>query len=225
MRILLVEDDPETREFVSTALTDLGHAVETADNGRDGLFRAISGEYDLLIIDRLLPGVDGLGLVNALRTGSVTTPVLFLTALGGVFDRVAGLKAGGDDYLAKPFALAELVARVEALGRRPRHIAEDPVLRVGNLELNQLTREVRRGGQEIRLQPREYELLAFLMRHAGQVVTRTMLLEGVWDLHFDPHTNVVESHLSRLRGKVDKGFPAELIQTVRGAGYAIREPD
>jgi two-component system OmpR family response regulator len=224
MHILVIEDDPETLEFVSTGLTDLGHKVEQAASGRDGLFRAAAGEYDLLIVDRMLPGVDGIGVVNALRTGKITTPVLFLTALGGVFDRVEGFRAGGDDYLVKPFAFAELAARVEALGRRANHIPPDPTLRIADLELNRLTREVRRAGQEIKLQPREYELLEYLMRHAGHVVTRTMLLEGVWDLHFDPHTNVVESHLSRLRSKVDKGFPTELIHTIRGAGYAIREP-
>ncbi|HSU06370.1 MAG TPA: winged helix-turn-helix domain-containing protein [Acetobacteraceae bacterium] len=224
MRILLIEDDTETRDFVSNGLTELGHVVEHADNGRDGLFRAVGDDYDLLIVDRMLPGVDGLTLVNALRTGAVITPVLFLTAMGGVFDRVAGLKAGGDDYLIKPFAFAELAARVEALGRRPMAIPETPVLQVGDLELNRLTRAVRRGGNEIKLQPREYLLLEYLMRHAGQVITRTMLLEGVWDLHFDPHTNVVESHLSRLRSKIDKGFPVELIHTMRGAGYAIRAP-
>jgi len=224
MRILLIEDDTETRDFVSNGLTELGHVVEHADDGRDGLFRAVGDDYDLLIVDRMLPGVDGLTLVNALRTGAVITPVLFLTAMGGVFDRVAGLKAGGDDYLIKPFAFAELAARVEALGRRPMAIPETPVLQVGDLELNRLTRAVRRGGNEIKLQPREYLLLEYLMRHAGQVITRTMLLEGVWDLHFDPHTNVVESHLSRLRSKIDKGFPVELIHTMRGAGYAIRAP-
>jgi two-component system, OmpR family, response regulator len=224
MRILVIEDDPETLEFTASGLADLGHHVEQAASGREGLFRAVAGGYDLLIVDRMLPEVDGIGLVNALRTGKVMVPVLFLTALGGVFDRVEGLNVGGDDYLVKPFVFAELAARVEALGRRANHIPPDPTLRVADLELNRLTREVRRAGQEIKLQPREYELLEYLMRHAGHVVTRTMLLEGVWDLHFDPHTNVVESHLSRLRSKIDKSFPTELIHTIRGAGYAIREP-
>ena len=172
----------------------------------------------------MIPVVDGLTVVLSLRTGKVDTPVLFLTTMSGVYDRVAGLKAGADDYLVKPFAFAELAARVEALGRRPRGVTETATLRVGDLELDRTTRVVRRAGCEIDLQPREFLLLEYLMRHAGQVVTRTMLLEGVWDLHFDPRTNVVESHMSRLRGKIDKGFTTELIQTVRGAGYAIRAP-
>lgn len=225
MRILVIEDDPETLNFVADGLAELGHAVDRTGNGREGLFRAADGSYDLLIVDRMVPGVDGLALVTALRAGKVATPVLFLTTMGGVMDRVAGLKAGGDDYLAKPFAFAELAARVEALGRRPRGGAtEERVLRVADLELDRLSRTVRRAGREIELQAREFQLLEYLMLHAGQVVTRTMLLEGVWDLHFDPRTNVVESHVSRLRSKVDKGFGAELIHTVRGAGYAIRAP-
>jgi two-component system OmpR family response regulator len=224
MRILVIEDDKETLDYVSNGLIELGHVVDRAVNGRDGLFLAADGSYDLLIVDRMMPAIDGLTVVLSLRAGKVNTPVLFLTTMGGVYDRVAGLKAGGDDYLAKPFAFAELAARVEALGRRPRGVAETAVLQVGDLELDRMAHVVRRAGREIELQPREFLLLEYLMRHAGQVVTRTMLLEGVWDLHFDPRTNVVESHMSRLRGKVDKGFVAELIHTVRGAGYAIRAP-
>ena len=224
MRILVVEDDAETSDYVANGLTELGHVVDRAVNGRNGLFLAADGSYDLLIVDRMMPVIDGLNVVLSLRAGKVNTPVLFLTAMGGVYDRVAGLTAGGDDYLTKPFAFAELAARVEALGRRPRGVAETAVLQVGDLQLDRMARVVRRAGREIELQPREFLLLEYLMRHAGQVVTRTMLLEGVWDLHFDPRTNVVESHMSRLRSKVDKGFVSELIHTVRGAGYAIRAP-
>ena len=224
VRILVIEDDPETLDFVSDSLAELGHAVDRIGNGREGLFRAADSDaYDLLIVDRLLPGVDGLALVTALRAAKVGTPVLFLTTMGGVTDRVAGLKAGGDDYLVKPFAFVELAARVEALGRRPRGGAtEERVLRVADLELDRLSHVVRRAGRELELQAREFQLLEYLMLHAGQVVTRTMLLEGVWDLHFDPGTNVVESHVSRLRSKVDRSFGPELIHTVRGAGYMIR---
>jgi two-component system OmpR family response regulator len=224
MRILVIEDDKETLDYVANGLAEMGHVVDRAENGRDGLFLAADGSYDLLIVDRMIPVVDGLNVVVSLRTGKVDTPVLFLTTMGGVYDRVAGLRAGADDYLAKPFAFAELAARVEALGRRPRGVTDTTTLRVGDLELDRMTRIVQRAGCPIELQPREFLLLEYLMRHAGQVVTRTMLLEGVWDLHFDPHTNVVESHMSRLRSKVDKGFTTELIHTVRGAGYAIRAP-
>ena len=224
MRILVIEDDKETLDYVANGLTELGHVVDRAENGRDGLFLAADGSFDLLIVDSMIPVVDGLNVVLSLRTGKIDTPVLFLTTMGGVYDRVAGLKAGGDDYLVKPFAFAELAARVEALGRRPRGMIETATLRVGDLELDRMTRSVRRAGRQIDLQPREFLLLEYLMRHAEHVVTRTILLEGVWDLHFDPRTNVVESHMSRLRGKVDKGFTTELIHTVRGAGYAIRTP-
>src|SRR5579859_7996679 len=222
MRILVIEDDAETSDYVANGLTELGHVVDRAVNGRNGLFLAADGSYDLLIVDRMMPVIDGLNVVLSLRAGKVNTPVLFLTAMGGVYDRVAGLKAGGDDYLTKPFAFAELAARVEALGRRPRGVAETAVLQVGDLQLDRMARVVRRAGREIELQPREFLLLEYLMRHAGQVVTRTMLLEGVWDLHFDPHTNVVESHMSRLRQKLDKGLDQPLLHTVRGAGYCIR---
>ncbi len=225
MNILLVEDDAETADYLVQGLSDEGHAVSVAANGRDGLFRATGQDWDLLIVDRMLPGLDGLALVRTLRVGGIETPVLFLTTMGGVGDRVTGLRAGGDDYIVKPFALAELAARVEALGRRPHHTPAETVLRVADLEMDLLARTVRRAGRPIELQRREFQLLEYLMRHAGQVVTRTMLLEHVWDFHFDPRTNVVESHVSRLRGKLDQGGAPELIHTVRGAGYCIRAPD
>jgi len=194
------------------------------DSRAEGLICAMGNGFDLLIVDRMIPGLDGLTLVKSLRTAGHHTPVLFLTALGGVEDRVSGLNAGGDDYLVKPFAFSELAARVAALGRRPRTTAAETRLHVLDLELDLLSRTVRRRGELIELQPREFRLLEYLMRHAGQVVTRTMLLEHVWDIHFDPRTNVVETHISRLRAKVDKGFEAELIHTVRGAGYCVRGP-
>jgi two-component system OmpR family response regulator len=223
LRILLIEDDKETAEYVVAGLQSEGHLLEVAAGGREGLLRAVSEAWDLLIVDRMLPGLDGLAVVRTLRVSEIATPVLFLTTMGGIDDRVTGLNAGGDDYLIKPFAFAELVARVAALGRRPRHVAPEAVLRVADLELDQLARSVRRGGQEVELQPREFELLEYLMRHAGQVVTRTMLLENVWGFHFDPRTSLVESHISRLRGKIDRGR-IELIHTVRGSGYCIRAP-
>ena len=222
MRILIVEDDPETAHYVSGGLTEAGHLAVHAASGDEGLFRAAGEPFDLLIIDRMLPNLDGVGLVKTLRAAGNHTPVLFLTALGGVDDRVTGLNAGGDDYLVKPFAFAELVARVAALGRRPSSGPSETMLRVADLEIDLLARTVSRAGQEIELQPREFRLLEYLARHAGQVVTRTMLLENVWDFHFDPRTNVVETHMSRLRGKIDRGFSPELIHTVRGAGYCLR---
>ncbi|HYZ34463.1 MAG TPA: response regulator transcription factor [Crenalkalicoccus sp.] len=225
MKILVVEDDAETLAYLARGLTEAGHLVDRATDGRDGLFLASDGGYDLLVVDRMLPKLDGLALVRSLRAAGVTTPALFLTARGGIGDRVEGLEAGADDYLVKPFAFAELIARVNALARRPPLQAEPTVLRVGPLEMDLLRRTVTREGRRIELQPREFRLLEYLMRRAGQVVTRTMLLEGVWDFHFDPRTSVVETHISRLRGKVDKGFDAELIHTVRGAGYVIRAPD
>jgi two-component system OmpR family response regulator len=225
MRILVIEDDPETLDYVSGRLAELGHEVTRADNGRDGLFLAGDGSFDLLIVDRMLPGIDGLGVVSTLRAAGVTTPVLFLTTLGEVEHRVAGLTAGGDDYLAKPFAFAELAARVEALGRRSRTLTETMVLRVGDLELDRGARGVKRAGQPIELQTREFQVLEYLMRHAGQVVTRTMLLENVWHLHFDPHTAVVDNHVARLRAKIDKGQKTELIHTIRGVGFMIRAPE
>jgi two-component system OmpR family response regulator len=225
MRILLVEDDRDVAGFVVKGLREANHVVEHAANGRDGLFMAASEQFDAIILDRMLPGgVDGLRLLETLRAQENTVPVLFLSALGQVDDRVKGLKAGGDDYLTKPFAFAELLARVEALTRRGK--ADSPVTRlaVGDLEMDLLSRSVKRAGQKIDLQPREYRLLEYLMRHAGQVVTRTMLLEGVWDYHFDPQTNVIDVHVSRLRQKVDKPFPKPLLHTVRNAGYIMR-PD
>ncbi len=222
MRILLVEDDIETAGYVLQGLKEAGHSVEIAANGRSGLFRAAGEEWDLLIVDRMLPGLDGVALVRTLRGAGIETPVLFLTTLGGIDDRVEGLDAGADDYLVKPFAFSELAARVAALGRRPRRAAQETRLRVADLEMDLLSRSVRRGALEIDLQPREFRLLEFLMRHANQVVTRTMLLEKVWDLNFDPHTNVVESHISRLRQKIDRGPGSALIHTVRGAGYCLR---
>ena len=222
MRILLVEDDAESANYVLQGLQEAGHNVVIARDGRDGLFQAAGQDWDLLIVDRMLPGLDGLGMVRTLRGGGIETPVLFLTTLGGIDDRVNGLNAGADDYLVKPFAFSELAARVAALGRRPRRATPDVRLKVADLEMDLLARTVQRGGQSIELQPREFRLLEFLMRHAEQVVTRTMLLEQVWDFHFDPHTNVVESHISRLRGKIDKGHAGSLIHTVRGAGYCLR---
>jgi two-component system, OmpR family, response regulator len=224
VKILLVEDDAETANYVLQGLHEEGHSVSLAADGRDALFRAAGEDWDLLIIDRLLPQMDGLGVVRALRAAGVTTAVLFLTTLGSIDDRVDGLKAGGDDYLVKPFAFSELAARVAALGRRPRRTALETTLKVDDLEMDLLTRTVRRGGEEIDLQPREFRLLEYLMRHAEQVVTRTMLLEKVWDFHFDPHTNVVDTHISRLRGKIDKGRATALIHTVRGSGYSLRVP-
>ena len=222
MKILLVEDDEENADYVANGLREEGHVVAQAATGAEALIHAMGNGFDLLIVDRMIPGLDGLNLVKSLRAAGHHTPVLFLTALGGVEDRVSGLNAGGDDYLVKPFAFSELVARVGALGRRPPTTAAETRLRVHDLEIDLLSHTVRRRGKLIELQPREFRLLEYLMRHAGQVVTRTMLLERVWDIHFDPRTNVVETHISRLRSKVDKGFEAELIHTVRGAGYCVR---
>ena len=224
MRILLVEDDKETAAYLRAGLQEEGFVVTCSFNGREGLFLASTSDFDLLIIDRMLPQLDGLSLVRTLRSGHVETPVLFLTTMSGVDDRVTGLNAGGDDYLVKPFAFSELVARVNALSRRPRGLSELTLFRVADLELDLISRSVKRAGVEIALQPREFRLLEYLMRHAGEVVTRTMLLEKVWDYHFEPHTNVVESQLSRLRTKIDKGFTHELIHTIRGAGYTLRAP-
>lgn len=224
MKILVVEDDAETADYVANGLREEGHLVASVASGNEALTTVMEENFDLLIVDRMIPGLDGLRLVRALRVAERNFPVLFLTALGGIEDRVSGLNAGGDDYLVKPFAFSELAARVAALGRRPRMAATEASLRVHDLELDLLSRTARRRGEPIDLQPREYRLLEYLMRHAGQVVTRTMLLEHIWDLHFDPRTNVVETHVSRLRSKVDKGFGPELIHTVRGAGYCLRGP-
>jgi two-component system OmpR family response regulator len=223
MRILLVEDDPTVAGFVVKGLREAGHVVEHADNGRDGLFMAASEAFDTIILDRMLPGgIDGLRLLETLRSQNNSTPVLLLSALAQVDERVAGLKAGGDDYLTKPFAFSELLARVEALTRRGKAEGPQTKLQVGDLEMDLLSRSVRRAGQKIDLQPREFRLLEYLMRHASQVVTRTMLLEGVWDYHFDPQTNVIDVHVSRLRQKIDKPFPSSLIHTIRNAGYMLR---
>jgi two-component system OmpR family response regulator len=223
MRILVVEDDKDVAGFVVKGLREAGHTVEHADNGRDGLFLAASENFDAIILDRMLPGgIDGLRLLETLRAQDNATPVVFLSALGQVDDRVKGLKAGGDDYLTKPFAFAELLARVEALTRRGKSDGPATRLVVGDLEMDLLSRSVRRGVQKIDLQPREFRLLEYLMRHAGQVVTRTMLLEGVWDYHFDPQTNVIDVHVSRLRQKIDKPFELPLLHTVRNAGYMLR---
>lgn len=224
MKILLVEDDKQTADYIAKGLREHGHVVDHADNGRDGLYLA-TGEkyYEVLIVDRMLPAMDGLSLVKAARTSGVKTPVLFLTTMGGVDDRVAGLEAGGDDYLVKPFAFAELLARVSALARRPPIMAATS-LAVGDLEMDLLARTVTRSGKRLDLLAQEFKILEYLLRHAGEVVTRTMLLEKVWDFHFDPKTNIVETHISRLRSKIDKGFDKPLLHTVRGAGYVIRAP-
>jgi two-component system OmpR family response regulator len=225
MKLLLVEDDRETAAYLKRALSEAGHAVDQAHDGRDGLLLAVGETYDVVVLDRMLPQLDGLAILRTLRAASVKTPVLLLTALDGIDDRVEGLEAGGDDYLVKPFAFAELLARVNALARRPPPQDVQTSLRVADLEMNLLRRTVVRAGQKIDLQPREFQLLEYLMRHAGRVVTRTMLLEAVWDFHFDPKTNIVETHISRLRGKIDRGHPGSLIHTLRGAGYSLREPD
>ncbi len=225
MRVLVIEDDREVASFLQKGLAQSGWNVDVAGNGRDGLFLATTENYDALVVDRMLPGVDGLTVVRTLRASNDTTPALILSALGEVDDRVKGLKAGGDDYLVKPFAFSELMARLEALVRRAKAggAAAETVLEVGDLHMDLLRREVHRGGRKIDLQPREFQLLEFLMRHAGQVVTRTMLLEGVWDYHFDPQTNVIDVHVSRLRSKIDRGFDTPLLHTVRGVGYRLDE--
>src|SRR5271155_2561560 len=223
MRILVVEDDRDVAGFVVRGLKETGHVVELADNGRDGLFMAASGNFDAIILDRILPGgIDGLKILETLRVQKNAVPVLILSALADVDERVRGLKAGGDDYLTKPFAFAELLARIEGLHRRGKPDGPVTKLTVEDLELDLLSRQVKRAGQKIDLQPREFRLLEYLMRHAGQVVTRTMLLEGVWDSHFDPQTNVIDVHVSGRGKRVDKPFPTPLIQTVRNAGYMLR---
>lgn len=222
MRILIVEDDPHTAAFIAKGLTEDGHTVDQAANGRDGLFLATTETYDAVVLDRMLPGVDGLTVLRTLRGSGNATPVLLLTALGDVDHRVEGLRAGADDYLVKPFAYAELSARIDSLLRRRQTPGtETTELRVGDLELNLLTREAKRAGRSIELQPREFRLLEYLMRQAERVVTRTMLLEAVWDYHFDPQTNVIDVHISRLRQKIDRHHPKPLLHTVRGAGYRL----
>ena len=221
MKLLLIEDDQKTADYIAKGLAESGYVVDRSYEGRDGLFMASGGLYDALIVDRMLPGMDGLAVISALRAAEVKTPVLILSAMGAVDDRVKGLRAGGDDYLVKPFAFAELLARIEALLRRGPASSATVKLKAGLLEMDLLSRSVTRAGREIDLLPREFRLLEFLMRHAGQVVTRTMLLENVWDYHFDPQTNVIDVHVSRLRQKLDKGFDKPLLQTVRGAGYRL----
>jgi len=225
MRILLIEDDHETQAYIAKGLEEAGHVVDRSGDGKEGLFLALEESYDVLIVDRMLPGLDGLSVVQSLRAAERRTPVLILSALGEVDDRVEGLQKGGDDYLTKPFAFSELQARIEALVRRGDAEAVITKLQVADLEMDLLARTVRRAGQTIALQPREFRLLEYLMRHSGQVVTRTMLLEKVWDYHFDPQTNVIDVHISRLRRKIDRDFDVELLHTVRGAGYVLRPPD
>ena len=224
MRILLIEDDREAAAYLAKALREAGHVADLATDGDAGAAKAAGGGYDVLVVDRMLPKRDGLAIIEELRARGDQTPALILSALGQVDDRVVGLRAGGDDYLAKPYAFAELLARVEALGRRRSAGVGDTVLRVADLELDRLSHAVTRAGNPVALQPREFRLLEFLMKHAGQVVTRTMLLENVWDYHFDPQTNVIDVHISRLRAKIDKGFGTPVLHTVRGAGYMIRDP-
>lgn len=224
MRVLLVEDDARVSDFISKGLKERGCAVDMATTGRDGLFLATTENYDVMIIDRMVPEPDGLTIIRTLRASNNQTPALILSALASVDDRVAGLRSGGDDYLVKPFAFAELLARIEILSRRKiQATAESTKLTAGDLELNLLSRKVTRGGQSMELQAREFALLEFLLRHKKQVVTRTMLLENVWDYNFDPQTNVIDVHISRLRSKIDKGFPTPLLKTVRGAGYIIED--
>jgi two-component system OmpR family response regulator len=221
MRLLIVEDDLEAGRAMATGLAERGHDCAQASDGEAGLREARTGRFDVLIVDRMMPRMDGITMVEALRKLGDNTPVLFLSALGEIHDRVSGLNAGGDDYLVKPYALAELVARVEALARRKESGGVQTLLKIGDLEMDLIAREVRRAGVDIDLQPREFQLLEFLMRHGGQSVTRTMLLEKVWEYHFDPQTNVIDVHISRLRGKIDKGFDKAMLQTVRGAGYRL----
>ena len=225
MRLLVIEDDRETAQFLIKALRESGHTADTAGDGDAGLSMARDGGYDVLIVDRMLPKRDGLNVIETLRGENIRTPALILSALGSVDDRVKGLRAGGDDYLTKPYAFSELLARVEALGRRSEPDGQTTRYVVGDLVLDRLSHKVTRAGEALPLQAREFRLLEYLMRHAGQVITRTMLLEHVWDYHFDPQTNVIDVHISRLRSKIDKGFPKPLLHTVRGAGYVVRDGD
>ncbi|QND54549.1 response regulator (plasmid) [Phyllobacterium sp. 628] len=224
MRILIIEDDQQTSEYIAKGFSEAGHNAEVITEGRNALSHAAGEEYDVLIVDRMLPGLDGLSIVKALRAAGIKTPVLFLTSVGGLDDRVEGLEAGGDDYLVKPFAFSELAARVNALHRRPPFQSETNVISVADLEVDLIRRTVRRSGKIIDLQPREFRLLEVLVRNEGRVLTRTMLLERVWDFHFDPKTSVVETHISRLRTKIDKPFPIQLLHTVRNTGYSLHAP-
>ncbi|MEP3049643.1 MAG: response regulator transcription factor [Roseibium sp.] len=224
LRILVIEDDREAASYLAKGLSELGHTADRAEDGETGLQMAFDSDYDILIVDRMLPKRDGLSIIQELRKEGDHTPVLILSALGQVDDRVKGLKAGGDDYLPKPYAFTELQARVEALARRPKTAEQvETTYTVGDLTLDRMKHSCRRGDAEIPLQPREFRLLEYLMKNAGQVVTRTMLLENVWEYHFDPQTNVIDVHISRLRGKIDKGFTPQLLHTIRGAGYTIRD--
>ncbi|MFN4272119.1 MAG: response regulator transcription factor [Aliihoeflea sp.] len=222
MKLLIIEDDREAADYLEKALTEAGHTAHLARDGETGYMLASDGEYDVLIVDRMLPKRDGLSVIAALRAKGIDTAVLILSALGEVDDRVTGLRAGGDDYLTKPYAFSELLARIEVLSRRKGRADVETVYRAGDLELDRLSHTVRRAGQEIVLQPREFRLLEYMMRHAGQVVTRTMLLENVWDYHFDPQTNVIDVHISRLRSKIEKGFDKPVLHTIRGAGYMLK---
>ena len=222
MRLLIIEDDREAAEYLKKAFAEAGHMADLAADGETGFALAAEGGYDVLVVDRMLPRRDGLSVISGLRAREIDTPALILSALGEVDDRVTGLKAGGDDYLTKPYAFTELLARIEVLNRRKGAKDVETVYRAGDLELDRLAHTVRRSGREIVLQPREFRLLEYLMRHAGQVVTRTMLLENVWDYHFDPQTNVIDVHISRLRGKIEKGFDTPILHTVRGAGYMLK---
>lgn len=223
MRILIIEDDQEIARYLRKGLSEAGHIVEHADNGRDGLYLATGESFDAIILDRLLPQMDGLTVLTALRATGASVPVLILSALSQVDDRIKGLRAGGDDYLVKPFALSELLARLEVITRRSQPVEANNELRIADLVLNRLSRQVYRAGEEIVLKPQEYRVLEYLMRHSGQIVTRTMLLENVWDYHFDPQTNVIDVHMSRLRAKIDKAPWPPLIHTLRGAGYCLRD--
>ncbi len=223
MRILVIEDDRDAASWLMKGLKESGHVADHAADGEDGLALALESIHDILIVDRMLPKMDGLTIIRTLRAKGITTPVLILSALSDVDERVKGLRAGGDDYLAKPYSFAELLARIEGLGRRTGQETQETRLKALDLEIDLLTRSVTRAGQSILLQPREFKLLEYLMRNAGHIVTRTMLLENVWDYHFDPQTNVIDVHVSRLRSKIEKGFDSPILQTVRGAGYMIRD--
>lgn len=224
MRILVIEDDIETANYITKGLKEHGDTVDQALDGKDGLFMALENDYDILVLDRMLPALDGISILKTLRSSGRKMPVIILSALGEVDDRVQGLKAGGDDYLVKPFAFSELLARIEALLRRGEMKSDTRLLKVADLELDRLTHKVKRAGKTINLQPREYVILEFLLQYAGQIVTRTMLLESVWDYHFDPQTNIIDVHISRLRNKIDRDFEPALLHTVRGAGYCLHEP-
>lgn len=221
MRVLVIEDDKETADYVCTNLRALGHVTLHAADGKDGFLKALDNDFDVMVVDRMLPGLDGLSLVKSVRGAEIKTPILFLSAMGGIRDRVDGLEAGADDYLVKPFAFSELSARLSALTRRPPIQSEETQIQISDLEVDLIKHVVKRAGDVIQVQPREFRLLTYLMRNADRVVTRAMLLEEVWDFHFDPKTNVVETHISRLRNKIDKPFDQDLIHTVRGAGYSL----